>query len=155
MEARISINTYDQKKKKNRSCTEAGPVNLQHINASAANPYLPICNIYGRVSEDGLPALYWNADSSEMGILIQLRVFGEVGGLNVREGQGNCCHFFPFFLSFFSGGKSVRWQRKGLAVAHWGPWGCRGRGGGGLLPVALAPTGSNLEQTVPNVFIRL
>lgn len=29
----------------------------------------------------------------------------------------------------------------------------RGRGGG--LPVALAPTGSNLKQTAPNVFIRL
>lgn len=30
------------------------------------------------------------------------------------------------------------------------------RGGlGGGLPVALAPTGSNLEQTAPNVFIRL
>jgi len=28
-------------------------------------------------------------------------------------------------------------------------------GGGGGLPVALAPTGSNLEQTAPNVFIRL
>lgn len=27
--------------------------------------------------------------------------------------------------------------------------------GVGVLPVALAPTGSNLEQTVPNVFIRL
>lgn len=50
------------------------------------------------------------------------------------------------------------WQRKG--------WAWHGRGGGvvvlgwgvggvGVLPVALAPTGNNLEQTVPNVFIRL
>lgn len=39
--------------------------------------------------------------------------------------------------------------KKGLGMAWEGRW------EGGVLPVALAPTGSNLEQTVPNVFIRL
>lgn len=45
--------------------------------------------------------------------------------------------------------------KKGSGRGMWGPGEGRGGEGGGLLPVALAPTGSNLEQTVPNVFIRL
>lgn len=65
--------------------------------------------------------------------------------------------FFLVFCFLFSvlGGKSVSWKRKGLAVACRGPRRAEESCEGGLLPVALAPTGSNLEQTVPNVFIRL
>lgn len=52
--------------------------------------------------------------------------------ISIRAGgQGNCC----------DGGEV---EGKGQSVMA--------RGG---LPVALAPTGSNLEQTAPNVFIRL
>lgn len=43
----------------------------------------------------------------------------------------------------------------GLVVACGGPEREGQAREGGLLPVALAPTGSNLEQTVPNVFIRV
>lgn len=52
--------------------------------------------------------------------------------ISVRAGgQGNCC-------------KGGEVERKGESVIV-----------GGGLPVALAPTGSNLEQTAPSVFIRL
>lgn len=80
-----------------------------------------------------------------------------VGSPSVLAGQSNCCRFFFFLFLFVLKGKSVRWQRKGLAMACRGLGRAGGRewGEGGLLPVALAPTGSNLEQTVPNVFIRL
>lgn len=54
--------------------------------------------------------------------------------ISIRAGgQGNCCD-----------GGEVEGKGKGQSVMA--------RGG---LPVALAPTGSNLEQTAPNVFIRL
>lgn len=95
------------------------PFLLQRINTLAVNPYLPTCNLYAHRCTHGLSGLCWNADSTEIWILIWLR----------------------FRVEALSSGGEV--EGKGLEGGGWG------------LPVALAPTGSNLEQTAPNVFIRL
>lgn len=80
-------------------------------------------------------------------IQLGVGVEGLTAGANINSGgQGNCC----------DGGESTGkgqkcdMAKRGLGTA-WEGWGWLV----GVLPVALAPTGSNLEQTVPNVFIRL
>lgn len=76
-----------------------------------------------------------------------------VGGLTVQAGQGNCCRFV--FCFFLVQGVKVWDGKERVWPWHVGARGVQRRNWRGLLPVALAPTGSNLEQTVPNVFIRL
>lgn len=110
------------------------PIRLQHINTLAVNPYVHTCNIYACCCTRSLSEQCWNADSTEIRILIWLgvRVEGLSAGANPFRRVGKEIV-----------AKEVRWRGRGRV---W--W----QGG---LPVALAPTGSNLEQTVPNVFIRL
>lgn len=108
------------------------------MNTLAVNPHLPTCNLYARRCVHSLSELCWNADSTEIWILIWLGVRVGVWALEP--------------ISVQAGGRG-NWCKRRWGVEE----GAKGDGevGGWRLPAALSPTGSNLEQTAPNVFIRL
>lgn len=84
-----SINLYTHMGKKSSAQNhQIEPIQLQHINTLAANPYLPICNLYACRCIRSLSELRWNADSTEIWILIWLRVRveGLSAGANINSG---------------------------------------------------------------------